>query len=45
MVVDLLLPSIYVPKVGGPRITDTILMKKEGVEYLTQYPIETVFKA
>ena len=45
MVVDLLLPSIYVPKVGGPRITDTILMKKEGVEYLTQYPTETVFKA
>lgn len=45
MVVDLLLPSIYVPKLGGPRITDTILIKKEGVEYLTQYPDETVFKA
>lgn len=45
MVVDLLLPSIYVPKVGGPRITDTVRIKKDSVEYLTQYPTDTVIKA
>ena len=27
MIVDLLLPTIYQPKTGGPRITDTILIK------------------
>ena len=37
MVVDLLLPSIYVPKLGGPRLTDTILVKADGVEYLTEF--------
>lgn len=26
MVVDLLLPSIYVPNIGGPRLSDTILV-------------------
>ena len=45
MVVDLLLPTIYVPKVGGPRITDTVRIKKDSVEYLTQYPTEPMIKA
>ncbi len=44
MVVDLLLPSIYVPRLGGPRITDTVLIKDDGVEYLTQFSSENVFK-
>lgn len=44
MVVDLLLPSIYVPKLGGPRITDTVLIKNDGVEYLTKFPAGPVFK-
>lgn len=35
MVVDLLLPTIYVPKFGGPRITDTILVKSTGNVVLT----------
>lgn len=38
MVVDLLLPTIYIPGVGGPRITDTILIKESGVEFLTDFP-------
>ncbi len=44
MVVDLLLPTIYIPGVGGPRITDTILIKKDGVEFLTQFPAGPVCK-
>lgn len=36
MVVDLLLPTIYQPKIGGPRITDTILVKNSGNVVLTQ---------
>lgn len=37
MVVDLLLPSIYVPHAGGPRLTDTVLVTAHGAEYLTNY--------
>lgn len=44
MVVDLLLPTIYVPGVGGPRITDTILISKDRAEYLTDFPAETIWK-
>jgi Xaa-Pro aminopeptidase len=44
MVVDLLLPTIYIPGIGGPRITDTILIKKDGVEYLTDFSTETICK-
>lgn len=44
MVVDLLLPTIYVPGLGGPRITDTILLKKDGVEFLTDFPTGPVCK-
>lgn len=35
MVVNVLLPTIYKPKVGGPRITDTILIKNDGCINLT----------
>jgi len=37
MVVDLLLPSIYVPNIGGLRVTDTVLITQEKAEYLTQF--------
>mgnify|MGYP000853077627 CR=1 FL=1 len=37
MVIDLLLPTIYLPGFGGPRITDTILITAEGGEYLSNY--------
>ena len=44
MVVDLLLPTIYIPGIGGPRITDTILIKQDGVEFLTDFPAGPVCK-
>lgn len=44
MVVDLLLPTLFIPHVGGPRITDVIAVKKDGVEYLTDFSTETVIK-
>lgn len=37
MVVDLLLPTIYRPGIGGPRLTDTLLVTATGAEYLTNY--------
>ena len=37
MVIDLLLPTFYKAGVGGPRITDTILVTADGTEYLTHY--------
>ena len=43
MVVDLLLPTLYVPGHGGPRITDTILIRKDGPEFLTEYPSDPVY--
>ncbi|GAW91021.1 M24 family metallopeptidase [Calderihabitans maritimus] len=42
MVVDLLLPTIYKKGIGGPRITDTILVKDDGAEILTNYPRELI---
>lgn len=44
MVVDLLLPTIFIPGIGGPRITDTIWLKKDGVEFLTDFPAGPVCK-
>ena len=35
MVIDLLLPTIYKPQFGGPRITDTILISNEECINLT----------
>lgn len=36
MIVDVLLPTIYKPKIGGPRITDTILIANNGCVNLTE---------
>lgn len=44
MVVDVLLPTIYKPKLGGPRITDTILVKDNGYQYLTNYERNPIFR-
>ena len=44
MVVDILLPTIYKPGVGGPRVTDTLLVGHDGVESLTPLPVEMVRK-
>lgn len=45
MVIDLLLPSIYKAGVGGPRITDTILITADGAQYLTNYNRKAIVKA
>jgi len=42
MVVDVLLPSIYKPVVGGPRLTDTIWIRENGPEILTDYPRDMI---
>lgn len=42
MVVDLLLPTIYRPGIGGPRVTDVIYVGREKNEILTDYPRELV---
>jgi Xaa-Pro aminopeptidase len=42
MVVDFLMPTVYDKNYGGPRITDTILVKKDGCEVLTDYSREII---
>ncbi|MDO7788173.1 M24 family metallopeptidase [Desulforamulus aquiferis] len=42
MVVDLLLPTIFLKGVGGPRITDIIHVGEEQNEILTDYPRQLV---
>lgn len=42
MVVDLLLPTIYEPHFGGPRITDTVLVRGTGNVVLTNLHKEPV---
>ncbi|TDS25465.1 M24 family metallopeptidase [Halanaerobium congolense] len=44
MVLDVLLPSIYKKGVGGPRITDTIQVKEDHSEILTNYSNELIRK-
>lgn len=44
MVVDVLLPTIYKPHTGGPRITDTVLIKKDGCVRLTDFSTAPVFR-
>ena len=44
MVVDFLMPTVYDKAHGGPRITDTILVKKDGCEVLTNYPSEAIYR-
>ena len=43
MVVDFLMPTIYDKKYGGPRITDTILIKENGCDILTDYQTELIY--
>ncbi|MDN5344834.1 MAG: Xaa-Pro dipeptidase [Clostridia bacterium] len=42
MVVDLLLPTIYRPGIGGPRVTDVIYVGEDKNKVLTEYPRELV---
>lgn len=42
MVVDLLLPTIYRPDIGGPRITDCVHVGELTNEILTDYPRELI---
>jgi len=44
MVVDLLLPTIYQPGVGGPRVTDVIHVQATGGLLMTTFPRELVWK-
>ncbi|AEF94776.1 peptidase M24 [Desulfotomaculum nigrificans CO-1-SRB] len=42
MVVDLLLPTIYLQGIGGPRVTDVIHVGEKTNEILTDYPRELI---
>jgi len=33
-------PGIYIPEIGGIRHSDTILVKKDGYEVLTNFPVD-----
>lgn len=44
MIVDLLLPTIFKPGVGGPRLTDMVHVTPEGGRYLTTYPRRLIEK-
>jgi Xaa-Pro dipeptidase len=44
MVVDLLLPTIFKPGVGGPRITDTIRVADSGGIFMTTFPRDLIEK-
>jgi len=44
MIIDLLLPTIYKPSIGGPRITDTILVTADGAQFLTNYSRQDIIK-
>jgi Xaa-Pro aminopeptidase len=44
MVVDLLLPTIYQKNIGGPRITDVILVGEQKNEILTGYNRQMIKK-
>ena len=42
MVINLLLPTVYMKGAGGPKITDTILIGEDGGQRLTDYPSDAV---
>ncbi len=44
MVVDLLLPTIYRKGVGGPRVTDVVLVGEQRNEILTDYSRQLIRK-
>lgn len=31
-------PGVYIPGIGGARIEDTVVIKKDGIEVLTKFP-------
>lgn len=35
-------PGIYIPNIGGVRIEDDVIIKKDGVEVLTHSPKELI---
>lgn len=45
MVVDLLLPTIYQKNIGGPRITDVVLVGEQKNEILTAYGRQMIHKS
>jgi Xaa-Pro aminopeptidase len=42
MVVDLLLPTVFKPDVGGPRITDMIRVTDTGGSFMTSFSRELI---
>jgi Xaa-Pro aminopeptidase len=42
MVVDLLLPTVFKPGVGGPRVTDMIHVTESGGTFMTTFPRELI---
>jgi Xaa-Pro aminopeptidase len=45
MVVDLLLPTVFKPGVGGPRITDMIRVTESGGSFMTSFSRELIERA
>lgn len=44
MVIDIMFPTIFKSEVGGPRVTDTMLVTKNGAEVFTQFTYEMLQK-
>lgn len=44
MVIDLLLPTILKPGVGGPRLTDMVQVGDDGGRFMTRFPRDLVNK-
>ncbi len=44
MTIDMLLSTVYKKSVGGARVTDTMLVSDSGVEILTVFPRELLWK-
>ncbi|HEY3425087.1 MAG TPA: Xaa-Pro peptidase family protein [Negativicutes bacterium] len=44
MVVDLLLPTIYRPDIGGPRITDCVYVGERKTDFITNFSRQLILK-
>ena len=44
MVVDLLLPTVYKPGLGGPRVTDIIRVEADGARFMTDFDQKPIRK-